>query len=227
MSLIDRQGDNSLEIIEDQPSPPPKNTFAKVKIAFVALIVLLIAGRFLYSFYLSTSTLLVDNPTSEAITFQIWDMPEQTLQPFESKTIDLKTGTYDLKIDGQVVSTFQKKSTHTQAFLNPTNEMYLKEYMVYGSEAWYNSLPENKVDLYYNDQIEWPFQSYTWYYISGDWDYGFLQEFPEEVTLWKYQSYTIKTKLYRYDDFVDMYNQYYTYEEDTQETTWTWEVIPE
>jgi len=85
----------------------------------------------------------------------------------------------------------------------------------------------HNVDLYYDDQIEWPFQSYTWYYISGDWDYGFLQEFPEEVTLWKYQSYTIKTKLYRYDDFVDMYNQYYTYEEDTQQTTWTWEVIPE
>lgn len=217
MSLIDRTWENPIVVWDDTTQQPPKNNFFNIKVIFIVLVFAVIIWRFLYSFYLSTTTLLIDNPTSEEVVFQIWDLPEDSLGAYESKTIDLKSWVYDLKVDWELVGTFEKKAKDTHAFLNPTNDMYLKEFMVYGSEAWYDALPENTVDLYYDDQVQWPFESYTWYYISWDWDYWFDREFPEEVSLWKYQSYTIKSKLYRYDDFVDMYNTHYAYDE--EETT--------
>lgn len=219
MSLIDRTWEAPVELGEN--AQPPKDSFSKIKIIFVVVVIALVVWRFVYSFYLSTTQLLIDNPTSEEVVFQIWDLPEDRLAGYESKTIDLKSGTYELKVDGEVVGTFEKKATDTHAFLNPTNDIYLKEFMVYWSEAWYDALPENTVDLFGDDQVQWPFESYTWYYISWDWDYSFDKEFPEEVSLGKYQSYSIKSKLYRYEDFVDMYNMHYAYEqEDPTQDVW-------
>lgn len=212
MSLIDRTWETTP--VTEENTQPPKSNFFKIKIILAVVVIALVAWRFIYEFYLSATQLLIDNPTSDEIVFQIWDLPEDRLAWYESKIIDLKSGTYQLKVDWEVVGTFEKKATDTHAFLNPTNDMYLKEYIVYGSESWYDALPENTVDLFYDDQIQWPFESYTWYYISWDWDYSFDKEFPEEVSLWKYKTYAIKSKLYRYEDFVDMYNTHYAYEEE-------------
>lgn len=232
MSLVDRQAELP---IENNTSPQEEkigtSLVNKLKIFGIIAIIIFVLWSILYSFYNSSTHLIVDNPLADKISFQINNLPIETLQPYETKILNLNPWIYQLRVNGELLGNFEKKYSHTNAFLNPTQDIYVKEHMVYGDEAWYEKLPNNRVKLFNDEEIEWPFETFSGYYILWDWDYSFDEIFPESVSLGKYESFKIKTKLYRYDDFVEMYNEYYVFDENwsgaTLENTSSWEVLPQ
>jgi hypothetical protein len=94
-----------------------------------------------------------------------------------------------------------------KAFLNPTKSVYIKEkavYLIDNSDA----NPEPYQDIEINWKVfNWPFYIYDDYYIKWEWTYGLDEILPDEIET--YLDYEVKVKIYRYDDFVEMYEEYY------------------
>lgn len=213
MSLIDRN-ENTVEMPSEAPvsNTSFKSVFWVIKIIFSVIVLWSIAGIVGYFYYLDSHSIYVDNPTWTWIVFQIWDMPPENLAAYSHTSLVLNPWRYTLKVDEKEVWSFEKWYLDFDAFLNPTNEIYIKEYLVYWSEKWYDKLPNNHIEVYWNP-IDGPFEKLEWFYIKWSWNYDVDTEFPNEITLPKGSSYEIKSKIYRFDDFVDIYNTYYVEEE--------------
>jgi len=200
---VDITNNNSTEQLETFQKPK-MSLFNKIKFILTSLFVVLVLWYLATLYYLSTQKLLIDNPTDKGITIQIDDIDSYT-----SKMIKLWSWKYSLKVNWKNIWDFEKKSGDRNSLLNPTNEIYIAEYILYWDEASFDKLPINKIEAYWNE-TEWPFKKYEWLYIPWDWDYWINDEASSEVTLSKYSSYTIRSKLYRFNDFVDMYNKVYS-----------------
>ncbi|QFR39304.1 hypothetical protein A9Q91_03645 [Candidatus Gracilibacteria bacterium 28_42_T64] len=211
MALVDREGNNqgNQEINENTIIQKPKmGLFSKLKYIFIACIAIFVVGTISVGFYTATHTQFIDNPTGSGITVQIDDMEVITIAAYSNEVIRLGSGQYTVKMNGEIVGNFEKKSLDTKSLLNPTGGIYISEYMLYGEEEYIDKLPNNTIEAYGN-VAEGPFEQYEGLYITGNWNYGTDESFPEEVELRKSKAYKIKSKLYRFDDFVDMYNEYY------------------
>ncbi len=211
MSLVDRSS-QELEILDEQienTETPEKEKmwfFAKIKIIFVSIVVITVVFSLLSGLYMSSHTLNIDNPTGTWITVQIDEMDSILIPSLSTTQINLKSWTYTLKVNGEEKGKFTKDTLDFNAFLNPSEEFYVQEYILYWEQKYLDKLQIHEISMY-NDTIEGPFKTYSWIYIKGDWDYGIDRNFPNEVKT--KGSYKIKSKLYRYSDFIDMFNQDY------------------
>ncbi len=211
MALVDREGNNqgNQEINENTIIQKPKMwLFSKLKYIFIACIAIFVVWTISVWFYTATHTQFIDNPTGSWITVQIDDMEVITIAAYSNEVIRLWSWQYTVKMNWEIVWNFEKKSLDTKSLLNPTWGIYISEYMLYWEEEYIDKLPNNTIEAYWN-VAEWPFEQYEWLYITWNWNYGTDESFPEEVELRKSKAYKIKSKLYRFDDFVDMYNEYY------------------
>jgi hypothetical protein len=210
MSLVDRwdetsqeQGENTnIQNIEQESWK--SNILGIIAIVVVALIALWI---YLVPKFATFWKLYIDNPTDTEVTIQIWDESPLTLAPKSHQELELKSGVYSLKVNGTDVGEFKKWGIDWKAFLNPTKSIYIKEraeYVVDWVEVDDSDYTEINI---YGNVFYGPFYTYDDYYIEWDWTYGLDEELPDEVDT--YWSSTIKTKIYRYDDFVKMYEEFY------------------
>lgn len=184
-----------------------KQASAKLIIYIILTIVILAIMGF--SFYKDSQVMLIDNPTWTWIVVQIDDNPEITVYSHWFEEINVSFGKHSVTLNWEKIWEFDKKLTDRNFFLNPTNSIYMAEYVLYSeSDDYYDKLPNNKVEAYGNE-IEWPFKKYEGIYIVWDWSYGLIEDFPEATDLTKWSDYTIRQKVYRFNDFLDIYNTEY------------------
>lgn len=158
------------------------------------------------------SNIMIDNPTWTGITVNIdgWNTIE--IPAYESTIVDITSWEHTLYTWEIELAKFEKKSEDSQMFLNPTGEVYIEEYVLYLEDeediSYDDKIPHNEIEAYWNT-AEWPFVKYDWVVVDWSWDYSPWEPFPTEVTLWKSESYRLEQKLYRFEEFVDMYNIVY------------------
>jgi hypothetical protein len=206
---VESKKDISEEIVVEQK--PKKWFFFYLKTFVFTAVILVILWSFISYMYESATTIKVDNPTLSWVVIQFNDLEEISISANSFSKVDLKPWKYNLKVDWENLWDFEKWYFDWDSFLNPTNSIYLWEYVLYGDESWLSKLPNNKVEAYWNE-AEGPFKKYEWIYIKDDWDYWIDKNLPEEVELNSWQSYKIKLKIYRFNNFVDMYNKIYIWE---------------
>jgi hypothetical protein len=171
-------------------------------------VILFIGGTFIKWMYQSTKTINVDNPSWSGITIQFNNQEEIFIDAYTNTVLNLNNWEYSLKVNNLDMWLFIKEWIWSKSFLNPTNEIYIQEYILYWDENNYDKLPNNLIEAYWNE-AEGPFKKYEGIYISWDWNYFIAENYPDEVTMRQSQTYKIKSKLYRFDDFADMYNRDY------------------
>lgn len=197
----------------------------KLKIWLILVVILLIFWGVFYWLYSNATTVYVDNPLDSQITFKIWDQEEHTLWAYTWITVKIKSWINKLYVNWEEVWTFEKKSLDWKGFLNPTKDVYVQEYLIYWDlEKWEKELPTWKVTAFDND-LEWPFKQLEWIFITWDWNYWLNEEFPETLDLPEWKDYIIRSKVYRFDDFVELYNkEYYKWwdDENLDNSTQTW-----
>jgi hypothetical protein len=217
MSLVDRAGDNPTTPENVDKIKKTNSVFWKIRIAFYVILILVVVWIFATAFYSKSHTIYVDNPTWTWITFKIWDKIQEKLEPYSHKSINISPWKYDLVVDWKNIWSFEKKYLEWNTFLNPTQDIYIQEYTLYWDEVGFDKLPNNHIEVFWN-KIEWPFKSYSWIYIDWDWNYDLDEAFPSEVKLKKWKDYSIKSKIYRFDEFAQMYNESYA-----NTGSWSWE----
>jgi hypothetical protein len=193
------------EIIKNKPK---KSIFSYIKIIFIIVVILFIGGTFIKWMYQSTKTINVDNPSWSGITIQFNNQEEIFIDAYTTRNLKLDNWEHSLKVNNLDMWLFIKEWVGNKNFLNPTNEIYIQEYILYWDENNYDKLPNNLIEAYWNE-AEGPFKKYEGIYINWDWNYDISEQYPEEVTMRQSQTYKIKSKLYRFDDFADMYNRDY------------------
>lgn len=210
---------NEIELVDNNEvieKKPKKSLFSYIKIIFILVVVLFIAWTFIQWIYTWTKSITVDNPSWSGITIQFNEEDQIFIDAYTTKTLELDNWKYSLKVNNEDMWMFIKEWIWSKSFLNPTNEIYIQEYILYWDENNFDKLPNNLIEAYWN-QAEWPFKKYEGIYISWDWNYFLDENYPDEVTMRQSQTYKIKSKLYRFDGFADMYNQDYV-EEYIEET---------
>lgn len=220
MSFVNREDTvNEIEWVNDNEvieNKPKKSIFSYIKIIFILIVVLFIWGTFIQWMYAWTKTIKVDNPSWSGLIIQFNEQDEVFIDAYTTLTLELDNWEHSLKVNNQDMWIFIKEWVWTKSFLNPTNEIYIQEYILYWDENNYDKLPNNLIEAYWN-QAEGPFKKYEGIYISWDWNYFIGENYPDEVTMRQSQTYKIKSKLYRFDDFADMYNRDY-FAESIEET---------
>lgn len=152
---------------------------------------------------MNKNVILIDNPTDQAISFQL-NGKEYNLEAKSNQKIKLADGEHKLVIDGEELS-FTKKNLLEQdnvvlnalsgtphGVLNPTRSDYVLAHQMYGNgpdSAW----PE---DIDYSGEVF--FQVYA--------DYGLNESLPHTLSMSRGTSYMIKTKLFRIEDYLKEYN---------------------
>lgn len=218
MSLVNRWDENSQEWIvdlntnEDYHWDSQKNEqgYKKSSIITVVLVVVVVVVAivtFLATQFAVFGNLYIDNPTDTEVTVQIWDKEVLTLAPKSHQEIELKTWTYSLVVNGESVWEFKKLWIGKSAFLNPTKSVYIEEKAVYVTD-WVDIDDDDYKEIEIDWQIfYWPFEVYDDYYVVWNWSYGLDEVLPDEVET--YSDSAVKIKIYRYDEFVEMYDEYY------------------
>lgn len=212
MSLVDREIEKQ-ELVGDIIGQDKKNgisVFSKIKTTLLLSFIILIIAWIWFSIYDWFRTTIIDNPYGTGITIQIDENDEFDLAPYTSKILKIWKWNHKLYVDWNFAWDFTKKEFFTSSFLNPTDDIYIQEYILYWEEQYTSKLPNNKIEAYWNE-AEWPFKTYKWIYFEWDWNYSIDEIFPDEIKI--EDDYKIKSKLYRFDDFVDMFNTDYVVEE--------------
>lgn len=186
------------------------------KIGLGAIALLIAIGS---AFYLSQKV-TVDNPTAQTITVKI-DDTEYTVEPRKQIEISLYPGEHNVLIAEKEMGIFQKQWFDYGSLLNPTQSTYILESIPYGT------VPESWSDNSYKDidingqQYYGPFEVITDLYFAKkqplnflqkkgyEWNYGLDQHEPEEETINTKSAYEVFVKIYRFDDFIEMYNEDY------------------
>ena len=235
MSLVNRpwseelvseiKKEDTLEIIEEnneieKTEKPWFSLWTKIKLLFGVIIVIWVVWSIWSWMYSNARTIMIDNPTGSGITLKIDTWEEISLNPNTSKTVKITSWEHIVYINWKEVWKFEKSFTDSNMFLNPTESIYIEEYILYledqNDTSYDDKLPNSKIEAYWNT-TEWPFKKYEWLVIKGNWDYGIDEKIPEKVSLGKRKKYKIVQKLYRFDDFVDMYNEVYIGNSEVQE----------
>lgn len=178
------------------------------------LIIAVIVGAWIGWNWFNAGKTTIDNPTDQAITFTL-DGKEYTLQPNSSQNVKLARGEHTLVYSGETVK-FEKGKGETAtddflggkyALLNPTQSVYVYYKQIYTknmSESAANSIvstfdcPEGGE---FKAGEKCPFKLYDDAFIEVNADYGVNSSLPGTATIGKRSTYTIKSKLFRIDDF--------------------------
>lgn len=176
-------------------------------------IIIAIGAAFFFS-----QKVIVDNPTSENIIVKI-DNKEFTIEPLQDIEVSLYPGKHTVIIGDKEIGVFTKQYFDYGSILNPTKSTYVLESIPYGT------IPTNWVDVHYKDvTIEGsvyngPFKTITDLYFTKKhplnflqkdgykWDYELDEHEPDEEQF--NDSYKVFVKIYRFQDFVQMYNEDY------------------
>jgi len=184
-----------------------------VIITTVIIVLLIIAYLLINFFLIQFSKVIVDNPTKNEIIVSLDEKNNIKIPANSNAIIEVNNGEHSLYINWEKVGDFTKKFFDTNSFLNPTNEIYVSEYILYWNKDFLDRIPNNKISLYGDQIIEGPFKKYHWIYITWKWDYQINEAFPNDVDLRKWWDFKIKEKIYRNNDFIKMYNEKYYTEE--------------
>jgi hypothetical protein len=157
-------------------------------------------------------TLYIDNPTENEISVKVWDLAAINIAPKSHQEIELKSWTYPIVVNEENVWEIVKWKVDGKAFLNPTKSSYIKETAVYATE-WtdFDDSKYTEIEVY-GEKYYWPFEVFNDVYIKWSWTYGLDEVLPDQVDT--YSDETTITKIYRYDDFLPMYETYYWYYEE-------------
>jgi hypothetical protein len=183
---------------------------------FIVWIILLV----IYMIFINWTQVWIDNPTKQSIFIKInsdWiekEIPAKTYLRFS-----INNWENEIFLNWKSVWKINKEFfSDTSYFINPTLTPYISEYTLYIAKEinrWMQinneKLPNNTIKIL-DKEIVWPFKEYEWLYINWTWDYWFgdmLNKTDEEIEWPESQQYKIKEKLYRLDDFIDMYNKKY------------------
>lgn len=170
-----------------------KTLGAKV-IFYLVIAGLVIGGLLVWRFWQSQSV-LADNPTDQAITFQI-DGKEYQLAAHSSQEIPLKNWKHTLNFNNENYS-FEKEGftlekglgAQQYAILNPTQSRYVLSYEYYGDGD--PTYPED--------------QDFESVYFEVAADYGLDETLPDSISLPRGQQGTFKTKLFRGAAYLEEY----------------------
>lgn len=222
MSLVNREDDRDIIMQETEQveQKPRRSIFSYIKIFAVIAVILFVWGGIFSSIYRGSKTIYVDNPTGTWVTITFNQSDAIVIPANTFMKVNLSSWTFNLKVDGKDMWDFEKKFMDWDAFLNPTNAIYVKEEILYSDEEdydkYFDKLPNNSFDLLW-DTLEGPFTKFEGMYIQWSWNYNIDEEFPEEVSMKSKKDYAIKSKLYRLNDFIDMYNSEYAYEDESEQ----------
>jgi hypothetical protein len=158
--------------------------------------------------------LYIDNPTENEISVKVWDANAVTIAPKSHQEIKLKSWTYPIIVNEENIWEITKWKIDGKAFLNPTKSSYIKETAVYAVE-WtdFDDSKYTEVEVY-GEKYYWPFEVFNDIYIKWNWTYGLDENLPDPDEVDAYSNETTITKVYRYDDFLPMYETYYWYIEE-------------
>lgn len=221
MSLVDRKDENelieSMNVDQDlnqwnSEIGPKRSIFWIIKAITISLVVIFVIYILGKGFYKASHEVYVDNSFDQDITIQINDMEEIDVPAFSHKIISLWAWEYTLSVNGEKIWEFEKKSWDRNAILNPLNDIYITEQVIYWDSSYIDILPSNVIEAFGN-KAEGPFVTYDWIYFQWNWNYDLDQTLPEEINLRENEKYKIKTKLYRFTDFAEMYNRDYLIDE--------------
>lgn len=215
MSLIDREkiAEEQENLVQEAQKTKSRFSFlAKVKITFVSLVILFLAYSLISESIENKQKLTIDNPSLEEITVQLNNLEKHNISPETSVVIDVPAGEYEVKLNDEIVWKFTKQNHESDYILNPTKYIYLQEYILYWDQKYEDKIPNNIIEID-GETLEWPFKKYDWLYFNWDWNYDLDESYPASIKM--KSSYQIKSKLYRFFEFVDMYQADYMYTEET------------
>ena len=200
-----------------------KNIFVTTFDKILTVVVIWIIWVFIYMLYINWTTTSVDNPTNSTIFVKInakWE--EKEILPKSQLIFPIKSWNNEVFLNWKSVWTVNKDFfSYPSNFINPTLSTYVSEYILYVDKEilaqWYNGkyddkLPVNKINVL-DSEIIWPFKKYEWLHIKWSWSYwdvGNITKKDEIESVSK--EYDIQEKLYRLDDFIEMYNKNYVEE---------------
>jgi len=226
MSLVQREDSEKVESIDVINNDIDDNKvifWTKTKIALLSFIIILLLSLWFSIFYYGEHNINIDNPSKDEISIIIDDNNSIKIKAYWNWNIKLKYWVHSVKLNWKNIWDFENKITDFNAFLNPLQYIYISEYNLYAYsesdfEKYYKKLPINNIEWYDWDKIEWPFSQYTGLYIVWNWDYDLFEEYDEKVEIKNWKWYAIKEKIFRYNDFANMYNERYIYDEGSNNT---------
>jgi hypothetical protein len=220
MSLVNRWDEESQNTpINNSSNTPPANSivwwFSKILQVLGILIIVWVILRFAFGYKVASfNTLYIDNPTENEISIKIWNLDAINIAPKSHQEIELKSGTYPIIVNEENVWEITKWKVDGKAFLNPTKSTYVKETAIYATEGTdYDDSKYTEIEIS-GEKYYWPFETLNDIYIKWDWTYGLDEILPDEVDVSSLTNETTRTKIYRYEDFLPMYEEYYWYYEE-------------
>lgn len=208
MSLVDRWPDLYKNLENNNSTVKEKKRWViwRIRIIIFILSIIILISIWTLITLDNKNKLTIDNPTLENIIVELNNIKKITIYPETSVEINIPNGKYEVKLNNKVVWSFEKKSFQHRYILNPTNYIYLQEYILYWDQKYENKIPNNIINID-SQELEWPFKKYEWLYFTWDWNYSLDDYLPESIKIsWNYE---IKSKIYRFFQFVDMYNNDY------------------
>ena len=182
----------------------------------IVLILVAIGGAIeLYRWYSdSTSPIVIDNPTHEAIVVTL-DHNDYAIAAGDHVEATLPFGEWDYEVfvDHKSVWSFHKQIRDGKSIINPTMSMYIKERYLYSDDddaaevalaQWDIEdtslcIDGKEYDWWYNVAV------YTGLYIPKDRDYGIDEDSPSTVYMSESTKYETKDELFRKDQLIDSY----------------------
>lgn len=180
----------------------------------VCCIVAFIA-RFLWTRIWASAHTIIDNPTDQAISFEL-DGKEYILEPHTSEKISLKGGKHTLVYSGQTTH-FEKKSFSLSdlwkdeidySIINPTESVYIFYNEIYISGNMSDEEIEKVLPKYECVDEEGNPDTCTEKYLNEVFiqekvNYGLDEQLPETTSMSRWSKYALRSKLFRAADYLD------------------------
>jgi hypothetical protein len=212
MSLVNRWDEESQNTPLNSSASASNNSYAwKFSKILQILGILILAWVILWLAFgykvASISTLYIDNPTENEVSVKVWDLDAISIFPKSHQEIELKSWTYPITVNEENIWEITKWKLDGKAFLNPTKSTYIKETAVYAVE-WtdFDDSKYAEVEAY-GEKYYWPFEVFSDIYVKWNWTYGLDENLPNQVNTSSDE--TTRVKIYRYNDFLPMYEEYY------------------
>lgn len=156
----------------------------------------------------SKQILYIDNPSNNEILVTISTLAPIAIPAKSYNEIKIKNQTYTLSVDWEYLWEFTIKKSDENFFLNPTKSHYILEEAIYTDKEINNEAEEIKINVNGID-FYWPFSILDSIYINSKWDYWLDEDLPNNISVPEDKDYLTFKKIYRFDDFIEMYNNWY------------------